>query len=170
MTSFEFQVIDPQIAVLRIKETDIREDRKDKNTGEAKESGREFQVKMEIVGGHQNGIGHTEFFYENTKNDFSLFKLAGLLMKAGIMPVKDEVDTDTFKTDSFRKKFKTGISGKMLGGKFRMGKDFNGNPRAELEKYLSADEAKALQSKGGTTPAPAGAPAAEPAKDDGAWL
>lgn len=150
MTDFGFELIDKQTVLLKIKETKIVDDRKDKDTGEKKKSGREFQVRLELMGGHQEGLVHTEFFYEETKGEFSLFKLAGLLQKAGIMPVSETVDTDMFKTDTFRKKFATGISGKMLGGTFKHGKNQEGEPRAELSKYLTVEETKAILAKSGT--------------------
>src|SRR3989304_4697152 len=120
-TDFDFQLIDKQTVLLRIKETKIVDDRKDRDTGEAKESGREYQVKLELMDGHQAGLVHTEFFYEKTKNDFSLFKLGGLLMKAGIIPQSDTIDSDMLKTDQFRKKFLSGITGRTLGATFRHG-------------------------------------------------
>lgn len=168
-SNFDYQLIDKQTVLLKIKETKIVEDRKDKE-GKAKESGREFQVKLELVGGHQEGLVHTEFFYENTKNDFSLFKMAGLLMKAGVMPAKDSVDTDTFKTDAFRKKFSSGITGKMLGGTFRHGKNMEGESRAELAKYLTVEETKTiLAGKGGVTTSPVSEKIIEKPPTD-AWL
>jgi len=119
---------------------------------EGKKSGKCYWVKLAAIGGDQDGVSHREYFYEITKDDFSLSKLAGFLYKLGVIKVLQKVDTASFLTQDFENRWKNGMIGKRMGMKIKHGyaedDKSKENPRSESQVYYSDDEIVAILNKG----------------------
>ena len=154
-TDFGFDVIEKGDHRMKVKETGIDP------AAEGKLTGRTYWAKLSVVGGSQEGAQHTERFSENQKdgtmNTFGLSKLAGFLLKLGVIKNPNGIDSDLFKTKEFEEKWLKGIPGKELGVNtgYRYDKldTKKETPYSDIRKYYSLDEYLALVNKG-TTPMP----------------
>lgn len=155
---FGFDVLEPGYHQLEVKETGIEKQK------EGKSSGKRYWIRLAAVGGGQDGVSHIESFFEKTKDDFSFRKMAGLLYKLGVIKL-GKVDTEHFLTADFETKWLKGINGRRMGGKFKYRYDAEdkakANPRSDMEKYLTFDEAGTLKAKGSVIPASVPAAGAE---------
>ncbi|MBE3137629.1 MAG: hypothetical protein IMZ43_09620 [Thermoplasmata archaeon] len=156
---FGFDVLDKGVYGFEVKETGIEPPKADKT------SGKRYWVRLIAMGGSQDGTSHMESFFEITKDDFSFRKMAGLLYKLGVIKSLGKIDTAFFLTSDFEQKWLRGINGKKMGGKIkhRFDKDDRDhqNPRSDLEKYMTYDEAMTIINKG--SPPVVGATTAPPA-------
>lgn len=91
----------------RVKETGIDESER--------ESGRRFWARMTVVGGAYEGRQFTESFFEKTKDNFSLRRLAGFLITIGVLKNPNNISPDIFFTEEFRKRWLNSVPGKELG-------------------------------------------------------
>jgi hypothetical protein len=163
-TSFEFGVIDKGTYRFKIKETNIDQPK------EGAKSGKRYWARCIVQGGDQDGESHIEGFFEITKDDFSFAKLAGFMLKIGMLPVTGKVDTDIFRTREFEERWTKQVPGREFGAKIgHRTKDKDGkvmdNPQSEMKVYYSLDEYLKLAGTVATPPAaaPSAAPAAPPA-------
>lgn len=147
---FGFDVLDKGIYGFEVKETGIEPPKADKT------SGKRYWVRLIAIGGGQDGVSHMENFFEVTKGDFSFSKMAGLLYKLGVIKSLGKIDTAFFLTPDFEQKWLKGLNGKRIGAKIkhRFDKDDKDhqNPRSDIERYMTYDEAMTIINKGSTTP------------------
>jgi len=115
-------------------------------------SGKRFWVVCKAVDGGQEGRTHIESFFENTKDDFSLSKMAGFLMKIGVIKPVAQIDSAIFKTPEFVQKWKATVPNREFGAKIsHRTKDRDGkpleNPQSEMRAYYTIAEYNAIKQK-----------------------
>lgn len=156
---FGFDVLEKGIHIVEVKEARVEPPKAGKASGKC------YSVRLAAVGGNQDGVTHVEYFYEITKDDFSLSKMAGFLYKLGIIKTLQKVDTAAFLTPDFENRWKNGMIGKRMGIKVKHGYADNDkekeNPRSESQSYYSYDEVVAILNKGKTASAASTTPAPE---------
>ena len=147
--------------MFKIKETKVEPQK------EGKTSGKQFVATCTVVGGSQEGLNHFERFFEITKDNFSLSKLAGFLVKLGALKVTGPVDIAMFKTPEFEQKWLKSVPGREFGMKIgHRTKGADGQaldqPQSDAKSYYTLDETMAILKKeadkggtAGTQPAPA---------------
>jgi hypothetical protein len=158
-TSFDFETIDKGIHHFKVIEAKIEPQ------AEGKKSGRNFIASCAVVGGSQEGLRHNERFFEFTKDDFSLSKLAGFCIKIGLIKVGTPIDTAVLQSSEFADKWNKAVKGREFGAKIGWryadtDKDKE-NPYSDMKAYYSMDEYRALSAGKGTTNQGTSAPAAE---------
>ena len=168
-TDFEFDCIEKGDYVLKVKETKV-EPQKDGKT-----SGKSFIAVLTPVGGSEEGKVHFERFFENSKDDFSMEKLAGFVIKLGMLKPTGPIDIDLFRTPEFEERWLKNAPGREMGGKIAHRTTGQGgvkldNPQSDLKVYYTKDEVLAVLAKkqvtgapGISTAAPAAATTAAPA-------
>ena len=157
-TSFDFETIDKGIHHFKIIETRVDQ------PAEGKKSGRQFVASCAVVGGSQEGLRHTERFFEITKDDFSLSKLAGFCIKIGIIKVGTPIDTVVLQSQQFTDKWLKAVKGREFGAKigwrYADTDRAKENPYSDMKAYYSMDEYRSLSAgteavAPGSTPTPA---------------
>lgn len=78
-----------------------------------------FVVRSATEGGEDDGIEIQEFFANYSKKEFSLARLAGLMVITEAIPPMDEIDVDTMRTEKFETKFKMSLPKRLFGGRVR---------------------------------------------------
>ncbi len=156
-TDFGFDVIEKGDHRVKVKETGID------LQAEGKQTGKTFWARLIVIGGSQDGAQHTERFSEKkndgTTNTFGLSKLAGFLLKIGVIKNPNGIDSDLFKTREFEEKWLKGVPGRELGINTGYRYDKNDKnketPYSDVKKYYSLDEYLALVNKD-PSPVPGG--------------
>lgn len=156
-TNFEFDVCPKGTFLFEIKETGIEEK-------EGRASGKRYWIRLAVVGGENEGTTHMESFFENSKDDFSFSRLAGFLMKIGILPSDlKKFDTNAFRSEKFESSFKRTLKGLRMGSKiawrYKDDDKNHENPQSEMRIYYSEAEVKELLAKKATAIAGAPTPA-----------
>ncbi len=148
-TDFDFEIIDKGEYKFKVKETKIVAQ------AEGKTSGKQFLAVCTVMGGNEDGKNHFERFLEITKDNFSLSKLAGFLIKVGVLKPTGPIDVALFKTPAFEKKWLEAVPGREFGMKISHrttgidGKKLD-NPQSEAKSYYSIEEINAILAKKGT--------------------
>lgn len=101
--------------------------------------GRVYQMQMRVQGGENDGAPIWDFFYTTTKNDFSMARLAGMLIKSGALPESTDIDTDNFKGQKNEEKIKRLTQGKRIGFVVKH-EEYKSKTRNRIVRYLSTQE------------------------------
>lgn len=145
--NFDFEVIEPGIYKFVTGEAGIDPPK------EGKKTGKRFWVICKAMDGGQEGKTHIESFYEYTKDDFSLSRMAGFLVKIGVLKNVTSIDSEIFHTPDFELKWKNSVPNREFGAKItHRTKDADGkpldNPQSEMRVYYTLSELSAERSKG----------------------
>uniref|UniRef100_A0A6M3LUV1 Uncharacterized protein n=1 Tax=viral metagenome TaxID=1070528 RepID=A0A6M3LUV1_9ZZZZ len=107
-----FRVVEPKIEVVK------EEDRKEKD---GITNDRNFIVRSAVEGGDEDGIEIMEYFANHSKKEFGLSRLAGLMIKTGVLELdpSSEIDVDMMRTEKFESKFKMSLPKRLFGGRVR---------------------------------------------------
>lgn len=146
----DFPLPDEGVNVFRVEDTSVVKERKEGKPGW------EYKVRLVQEGGGADGAKHFESFFTDTKNDFSLRKMLGFLIKIGVYKEDAEVDSDTFRTDTFANNWKKLMNKKLgLMISIEKRKDDPSKARSIAKKYMSLKEAQdAMKGGGGSTTQP----------------
>ena len=105
-----FRIIEPKIDII------APEDRKEKD---GVTNDKNFVVRSAAEGGDEDGVEIQEFFANYSKKEFGLSRLAGLMIKTESIPLTDEIDVDTMRTEKFETKFKMSLPKRLFGGRVK---------------------------------------------------
>lgn len=150
-TEFGFDVIEKGEYKFVVKDTKIDAPK------EGAKSGKNYIAVCAVVGGSEHDKNHFERFLENTKDDFSFSKMAGFLIKVGVLKPSGPINTDLFKTPEFEDKWLKAVKGREFG--MKIGHRLTGadgkkleNPQSDAKAYYSLDEINAILAKQGQQP------------------
>ena len=137
-----------------------------------KVKGRQCRLELKVEGGGSDGLQQSDWFYDPTKGDFSMSKLMGVGVKAGIFDENVELPVEAFRGDENEKKVEQKYTDRVLGVDIKMQKGKGKyEDRTIVHQYLTVKEAQALQ-KGNSPagkPVPAPAPKEEKKADVSSW-
>jgi hypothetical protein len=105
-----FRITEPKIEVI------APEERKEKD---GITNDQNFVVRSVIEGGEDDGIELLDYFPNHSKKEFGLSRLAGLMIKTEALPLKDEIDVETMRSEAFESKFKMSLPKRLFGGRVR---------------------------------------------------
>jgi hypothetical protein len=129
---------EPGIHIARIKKVEWA-DHKDKDQNVI---GRQARLEYIVEGGGSDGMQQSDWFYTVTKGDFSLNKLFGVCVKAGLFKDTDDIGADTFKGEKNEAGLKAKLEERMIGLDIRA--DKKDKERIRVFQYLTVKEAQAL--------------------------
>lgn len=128
--------------ILRVEEPDVEP---------SKDSVKNFKVRAEVQGGEDDGKTAFDNFPLVSKKNFGISRLAGFLIKLGVLKEADEYDSDVFSSEKFEKKFKVEVAGKLYGGNIKHKTTTQGNKMANITEYATVKEAQEKMKEGGKT-------------------
>lgn len=112
------------------------------NVEKSEQAVKVFKVESIVEGSDDDGARAFDNFPLVAKGNFGLARLAGFMIKLGVMKEKDEIDADVFSSEDFESKFKMSIPGKVFGGRIKHKKTDQGNIMANIVEYYTAKEAQ----------------------------
>jgi hypothetical protein len=147
-----FRIVDPRIE-------EIPKDKQVERDGITND--KSFIVKSVIEGGDEDGTELQEYFANYSKKEFGLSRLAGLMIKTESIPVTEEIDVDTMRTEKFVTKFKMSLPKRLFGGKVihtkskekREGSEEH-NTFANISEYATVKEYNEIISRTKGDPSP----------------
>jgi len=137
-----FEQLDPGVYIGLIEDWKFNSDEEDKEC-------RIYRAQMRVQGGGSDGAQQSDFFRTKMKKNFGLRRLAGMMMKAGVIPEGEEVDTVSFLGEAKEQKIKEETVGKLVGFEITSRK-YEGKTYMQISKYLTVKEAQEAQA-GATT-------------------
>lgn len=132
-----YEVCPKGLHLFEVKETGIEET--------TRASGKRYWSRSIVVEGPDAGISHLESFFEKTKDHFSLRRLAGFLIKLGVIPINfPNLSPEMFWTDAFEENWKHALKGLKFGGKvaWRYADDDKEkeNPQSQIRTFFTVAE------------------------------
>jgi hypothetical protein len=109
-----FRIVEPKIDLI------AKEDQKESKDGIIND--KNFVVRNAVEGGDEDGVELQEFFASHSKKEFALSRLSGLMIKTEVIPMTEEIDVDTMRTEKFETKFKMALPKRLFGGKVKHSK------------------------------------------------
>jgi len=162
-----FTNAEPGIHIARIKKV-VWEDWKE----EDKKKGRQCRLELKIEGGGSDGLQQSDWFYDPTKNDFSMAKLMGVGVKAGVFDENVDLPVDAFRGSDNEKKVEQKYTDRVIGIEVKMQKGKGKfDDRTIVQQYLTVKEAQNYHKGNSPTgkPVPTSTPNEEKKADVSSW-
>jgi len=112
-----FPMISKGWHLFRVDKADVEKVKPEDQDEEGIKNDKNFTAECKVEGGDDDGLQSNLYFPHIGKKHFGLKRLAGFLIKAGVIAPTDEVDVDTFGKPAFEQTWRMKVPGKMFGGK-----------------------------------------------------